>query len=171
MVKRKSKIRVTVMLIIITLVLIPLLSSNVSALVTWSAGTGWTNNFPPPVGPRAGGVMSGAGVIVDGGGGAQASVQFTFGYTFQDTTLAGLGSNHLLVMTVSWPGGGFLWTVTGPIWLAPGGILVGTHTTPIITNPRGTTYTITVTITCTDLNVPPLPPFVWGPMATTCTVN
>jgi hypothetical protein len=166
MVKSKNTIRITAMLIILTLVLIPLLSSNVSALVTWRAGNGWTNNTPPPTGPTAGGTNLGPGNIWDIPGTPTASVIFTFGYTFLDTHGAGSGSTHWVTMTVA-PGGT---SGTGNVVLQPGGTLVGVHSSPTYTNLRPTTYTITVEIGCFDNTAGPPSTARWI-MVTTCTVN
>lgn len=167
MIKGKNKIRITTMLTILTFILIPLLSSNVSALVTWSAGTGWTTN--PPAGPPIGGMaMSAPGVIADAGPPPPlASVIFTFGYTFTDLNPGAAGSRHRVDMTVV-PGG---FSTTNWVNVPAGGLVVGTHSSPTYTNVRGTLYTITVTITCQDLNVgPPYPTFTMTGV-TTCVVN
>lgn len=165
MVKSNNKIRITAMLIILTFVFIPLLSSNVSALVTWSSGSGWTNNLPPPTGPTAGGAMSAPGTVVDPAPTPLASVIFTFAYQFQDSNAGGTGSWHWVTMTVT-PGGV---SGTGLVFVPSGGITNGVHSSPIYTNVRGTVYTISVTIGCYDSIAGP--PGVWWTGVTTCTVN
>jgi hypothetical protein len=172
MLKNKNKIRIIAMLIIFTFVLIPILSSNVSALVGWNAGNGTTNNTP--AGPTAVGVMTppppNPPGLVDPAPTPQATVIFNFGYTFTDTNNLGAGSWHTVSMTVAPALGGVApVSTTGPIFLNPGAILVGTHFSPAYTSPRGTTYTITVTLTCIDAIVGP-PGAVWTGV-TTCTVN
>jgi len=163
--KSTTKISITVMLIILTLVLTPLLSSNVSALVVWSAGSG-SSSSPPPAATLT--MTPGGGSITDPAPFAGASVIFTFTYTFSDTGgPATAGSSHKVDMVVT-PGGA-LWS-TGWVYIGPGGS-VGplTLSSGTYTNVRGTTYTITVTMWVQDWNPPQNLIFATG--VTTVTVN
>ena len=168
MVKSKNKIRITAMLIILAFVLIPLLSSNVSATITWRAGNGWTTNTP--TGPTGAVTMSAPGSITDPTPPPpppnNAQVIFTFGYTFTDSHGGPAGSRHRVDMTCT-PGG---WSTTTWVNVAPGASTSGVHSSPIYSNLKGTSYSISVTIICQDLNVPPFSQFSQT-RATTCVVN
>ena len=153
MIKKYNKIKLSVILIITTLILIPLLSSPVSAAITWNIGNTWTNNSP--AGPTAGGVLIGAGSArADPATPPPNSiVTFTCTYSFVDTNPGGIGSFHQATMTVTPPGPPAGVVSTGVIFRLPGGgPVVGTLSVGPLTNPKGTVYTITVQTTCTDVS-------------------
>jgi hypothetical protein len=170
--------RLLAVLIILTLFLIPLLSTPAAAVVNYNAGSGTTINTIPPAPCTAVITMSAPLVVAPG---ALPPLIVTFSYTFIDMSAGPVGSSHVCTMVVtqttppgSPPGP---WTATtGPTFLLPGvtnaGVLSLTINFPAA--PRPMVYTVSVTMSVTDLNGPPPPPprrgATAGPLTTTVTL-
>jgi hypothetical protein len=153
--KSKVRFRIGAMCLITLLLLIPLLSSPVAAAFSLNLGSVFTNNNT--VGPSASGSISTPSTVTDS---APFNANFAVYYDYNDCDAAGGGSDHWMVVTVSWlpPG--------SPSWLGPniytqgkiripanGGQRTGTYNTGTIVGygGKGTSFQVSVVVYCDDL--------------------
>ena len=164
--KLRKRFRIGTLFLIAMFLLIPLLSSPVSASFTQGLGAVWTNNWPPPpgAGPTAGGAIAAPASPV--GDSAPFDIRFSVGYAFTDSYAGGSGSIHEVNITVMWqPGGAGPWS--GPVsfvytvYLAASGSATGVYTTSWITSYGGigTKFRVTVIVSCEDIST--MAKFTW----------
>ena len=160
MVAKHKKIRLTMILMISTLFILPLLSSPTAALIIHNAGSGTSTNIGPPSAPTV--VITLIPGTYPGGTppGGNSPLDESFSYTFTDSNPGAKGSDHRCDMSISrTPGGAGPWsTTTGWVHVNSGGTTSGTLTitgmgfTPPVP-PATVVFTITVAMTVRDLNL------------------
>jgi hypothetical protein len=142
--------------LIIFLILVPLLSSSVTAAVTFNAGSGTSTNTNPPGGCTVVFTMTAPFATAPG---STPPLTVVFSYNFIDSNAGPAGSNHICTMTVRNTATGGITTVsTGWTFVPSGGSVSGTLTTPPIgfsPPPPSIVFNINVTMTVNDLNAPP----------------
>lgn len=154
--KRCYKIKLISIATILLLFLIPLISSPVTAAVLFNAGSGTSTNTNPPPLCTVAITMTGWTTV---GPSSTPPLTVSFSYTFIDANNGPMDSNHICTMTVTDVATAVFTTVsTGWVFVASGGLISGTLTTPPITfspPPPNIVFRIDVTMQVADLNAPP----------------